>query len=72
VIIRLPRADAELRILLAEIRRDHPGLPIALALSYQSSAELSPSLRSQVDLLLPAGLRDRDAADSFAKLLRTP
>jgi signal transduction histidine kinase len=72
VIIRQARADAELRILLAEIRRDHPGLPIALALTYQRSAELPSSLRSQVDLLLPAGLRDRDAADSFAKLLRTP
>jgi signal transduction histidine kinase len=72
VIIRQPRADAELRILLAEIRRDHPGLPIALALTYQRSTELPPSLRSQVDLLLPAGLRDRDAADSFAKLLRSP
>ena len=72
VIIRQPRIDAELRILLAEIRRDHPGLPIALALTFQRSTELSPSLRSQVDLLLPAGLRDRDAADSFAKLLRTP
>jgi len=72
VIIRQPRADAELRILLAEIRRDHPGLPIALALTYQRSSELPASLRSQVDLLLPAGLRDRDAADSFAKLLRSP
>jgi len=72
VIIRQPRADAELRILIAEIRRDHPGLPIALALTYQRSVELPASLRSQVDLLLPAGLRDRDDADSFAKLLRTP
>lgn len=72
VIIRQARADAELRILLAEIRRDHPGLPIALALTYQRSAELPATLRSQVDLLLPAGLRDRDAADSFAKLLRSP
>jgi len=72
VIIRQPRVDAELRILLAEIRRDHPGLPIALALTFQRASELPPSLRSQVDLLLPAGLRDRDAADSFAKLLRTP
>jgi signal transduction histidine kinase len=72
VIIRQARADAELRILLAEIRRDHPGLPIALALTYQNSAELPASLRSQVDLLLPAGLRDREAADSFAKLLRIP
>jgi len=72
VIIRQPRADAELRILIAEIRRDHPGLPIALALTYQRSVELPASLRSQVDLLLPAGLRDRDAADSFVKLLRTP
>ncbi len=72
VIIRQPRADAELRILLTEIRRDHPGLPIALALTFQRSTELPASLRSQVDLLLPAGLRDRDAADSFAKLLRSP
>ena len=72
VIIRQPRADAELRILLAEIRRDHPGLPIALALTYQRPSELPATLRSQVDLLLPAGLRDRDAADPFAKLLRTP
>lgn len=72
VIIRQPRADAELRILLAEIRRDHPGLPIALALTYQRPSELPASLRSQVDLLLPAGLRDRDASDSFAKLLRSP
>ncbi|MFT3783294.1 MAG: ATP-binding protein [Nibricoccus sp.] len=72
VIIRQARADAELRILLAEIRRDHPGLPIALALTYQRPAELPASLRSQVDLLLPAGLRDRDAAESLAKLLRTP
>ncbi|MFT3868918.1 MAG: PAS domain-containing sensor histidine kinase [Nibricoccus sp.] len=72
VIIRQARADAELRILLAEIRRDHPGLPIALALTYQSANELPATLRSQVDLLLPAGLRDRDAADPFAKLLRTP
>jgi signal transduction histidine kinase len=72
VIIRQPRADAELRILIAEIRRDHPGLPIALALTYQRASELPNSLRSQVDLLLPAGLRDRDAAESFAKLLRTP
>lgn len=72
VIIRQPRADAELRILIAEIHRDHPGLPIALALTYQRPTELPASLRSQVDLLLPAGLRDRDAADSFAKLLRIP
>ncbi len=72
VIIRQPRADAELRILLTEIRRDHPGLPIALALTYQKPAELPATLRSQVDLLLPAGLRERDALDPFAKLLRTP
>jgi len=72
VIIRQPRANAELRILLAEIHRDHPGLPIALALTYQHANELPATLRSQVDLLLPAGLRDRDAADSFAKLLRSP
>ncbi len=72
VIIRQARADAELRNFLAEIRRDHPGLPIALALTYQRSTELPATLRSQVDLLLPAGIRDRDAADSFAKLLRSP
>ncbi len=72
VIIRLPRADAELRILLAEIHRDHPGLPIALALTYQQTSEIPTSLRTQVDLLLPAGIPDRDAADSLAKLLRSP
>jgi DNA-binding NtrC family response regulator len=72
LVIRQPKNEAELRILLAEIRRDHPGLPIALALTTSKAADLSPSLTTQIDLLLPSDIRDRDAADSLAKLLRLP
>lgn len=72
IMIRQPKPDAELRILLAEIHRDHPGLPVALALTAARPAELPASLTTQVDLLLPSDIRDRDAADSVAKLLRLP
>jgi hypothetical protein len=70
LIIRPKALEADLRLLLAEIRRDHPGLPIALVLPRRDPAELPATLRSQVDLVLPAGIRDRDAVDSLATLLR--
>ena len=72
LIIRPSNDDAELRILLAEVRRDHAGLPVALALFGPRHNEYLTSLRTQVDLLLPNDIRDRDAADSLAKLLRLP
>jgi hypothetical protein len=72
LIIRQASDDAELRILLTEVRRDHAGLPVALALFGPRLNEYLNSLRTQVDLLLPNDIRDRDASDSLAKLLRLP
>ncbi len=72
VIVRQALADSELRILLAEVRRDHDGLPIVLSLTTQRSTDLSPSLRTQVDLVLSDDIREGDAAETLAKLLRLP
>lgn len=71
VLVRQGEADTSLRILLAEIRRDHPGLRLALNLTESADADAG-GLRAQVDLFLPAGINEQDAADAMAKLLRLP
>jgi signal transduction histidine kinase len=72
LIIRHRDNEADLRLLLAEIRRDHPGLPIVLSLSRKGLEEVPASIRTQVDLALAGDIRDRDAVDSMTKLLRLP
>lgn len=72
LVIRPRQTSNELRSLLAEVHRDHPGLPIALALVPSGTSDLSTTLRTQVDLILTDDIADADAADSLAKLLRLP
>lgn len=69
ILIRDREPDTSIRILVAEIRRDHPGLRIALSFT-SSPDELAGILRTQVDLFVSFGMKDADAADSLAKLLR--
>ena len=71
ILIRQPEADGALRVFLAELRRDHPGLRIALNLTLPA-AERGAGLRAQVDLFLPTGIHDQDAADAVAQMLRLP
>lgn len=71
ILIRQPEADGALRVFLAELRRDHPGLRIALNLTLPA-AERGAGLRAQVDLFLPTGIHDQDAVDAVAQLLRLP
>jgi signal transduction histidine kinase len=71
VFIRQAEPDTTLRVFIAELRRDHPGLKLALNLT-RSSNEEAGGLRAQVDLFLPNGLDDQDAADALARLLRHP
>jgi signal transduction histidine kinase len=71
VFIRQSEADTALRVFLAELRRDHPGLRVALNLT-DSTDNTAGGLRAQVDLFLPTGLNESDAADALAKLLRLP
>lgn len=72
LIIRVRENDSALRILIAEIRRDHPGLPVAVAFVRAGDANFSTTLATQVDLVLTGDIADRDAADSLAKLIRSP
>ena len=72
LILRHQLPEAQLRMLVAEMRRDHPGLPIALCLTGTNYATSPAALRTQVDLVLPAGIADRDAVESLASLLRLP
>lgn len=69
VLIRQPEADTTLRVFLAELRRDHPGLHVALSLR-DTAEDDTRGLRAQVDLFLPPGINEPDAADALAKLLR--
>ncbi|MBE7538253.1 MAG: PAS domain-containing protein [Opitutaceae bacterium] len=71
VFVSQDEPDTSLRVFLAELRRDHPGLRLALHLSSQAGAQTG-ALRAQVDLFLPAGTREPDAVDALAKLLRIP
>ena len=71
VLVRQEEADTSLRVFLAEMRRDHPGLRLALNLSHSADEEAG-GLRAQVDLFLPTGITEQDAADALAKLLRLP
>lgn len=71
ILIRQPEADGALRVFLAELRRDHPGLRIALNLTLPA-AERGAGLRAQVDLFLPTSIHDQDAADAVAQMLRLP
>lgn len=71
VLLHQPEPDTALRVFLAELRRDHPGLRVALHLS-ETSADEAGGLRAQVDLFLPTGINEADAADALAKLLRLP
>jgi hypothetical protein len=70
LVLRPSQIDSDLRILLAELHRDHPGLPIALGLSVPAAAQLASSIRSQVDLVFSTDIADRDAVESLAKFLR--
>lgn len=70
LLIRQSRALGDGRVMFAEIRRDHPGLPIVLLASTARESDVPPALRSQVDLVLPHAIRDADAVDSLVKLLR--
>ncbi|PTY08806.1 hypothetical protein DB347_04340 [Opitutaceae bacterium EW11] len=72
LVVRERKADSNLRLLIAEIRRDHPGLPIVFTASGRLRSDALAALRSQVDLVLTPDLGDRDAADSMIKLLRLP
>ncbi len=72
LIVRAATASNELRVFLAEIRRDHQGLPIALWFGGRRAEDLSPALRTQVDLVLPTDIADHDAVASLVKLLRAP
>lgn len=71
LVIRAREDDSSLRVRIAEIRRDHPGLPVALAFVRQKRGDISATLMTQVDLVLTGDIGDRDAADSLAKLLRS-
>lgn len=71
VLVRQAEPDTALRVFLAELRRDHPGLRVALNLT-DSAADEAGGLRAQVDLFLPNGINEVDATDSLAKLLRLP
>ncbi len=71
VLVRQGEADTSLRVFLAEMRRDHPGLRLALNLTHSADEEAG-GLRAQVDLFLPTGITEQDAADALAKLLRLP
>jgi len=71
VLIRQSEPDTSLRVFLAELRRDHPGLRVALNLT-GAADEGASGVRAQVDLFLPTGLTETDAADALAKLLRLP
>ena len=70
VLVRQPDVDADLRVFLAELHRDHAGLPVAVHLTAPGAGNHASPLRTQVDLLLSAGIRDPEVADSLAKLLR--
>lgn len=70
IFVRQPQVDATLRDLIATIRREHPGLPIAATITGEDPEELGKSFRTQIDLLVPADFRDRDAADALASRLR--
>lgn len=72
IIVRTREATSSLRMFIAEVRRDHPGLPIALSPISEKAAESCRSLRTQVDLLLPPGIAERDAVDSLTQQLRLP
>lgn len=72
LLVRHRSADPSPRLLLAEVRRDHPGLPLVLLTGGRHRAAAPAPLRSQVDLVLTPDLGDRDAADSMTKLLRLP
>jgi len=71
VLIYQDEPDTSLKGFVAEIRRDHPGLRVALNFRH-STDEAAGGLRAQVDLFLPAGINEPDAADALAKLLRLP
>jgi len=71
LIIRSRGTDSALKILLAQIRRDHPGLPLALASIGPRPGDIAATFMTQVDLVLSGDIADRDAADSLAKLLRS-
>jgi signal transduction histidine kinase len=72
LVVRHRSPDADLRLLLAEMRRDHPGLMFVLCGRGAKGAPIPSTLRTQVDLVLPPAIADRDAVDSLASLLRLP
>ncbi|HEU5081172.1 MAG TPA: ATP-binding protein [Opitutaceae bacterium] len=70
LLVRQSKHPNQERMFFAEIRRDHPGLPIVLLASTARIEDVPTALRTQVDLVLSPGIRDADAVDSLVKLLR--